>query len=167
MYRVTKYDPGQRDSNGAFLPEDWTSASDIGKSIAGKTITKHEYLEVENNYVKAAKQLLLDAGIGSMRITNLEVKLKEKSAQLDDIDLVEKCKNLNDTAIVAVKDLEDVIKGCLREYIWCQLAGPQKSYLHFGYDYYMYIGLPKSASVRAVPKGIFLEEVESPYLSDN
>ena len=67
--------------------------------------------------------------------------------------------------LVAEKDLEVVVRGCLREYIWCRLTGPHSSYVHFGYDYYMYTGVPKSASAGMVPQGIFLEEMESPFLA--
>jgi hypothetical protein len=164
-YRVTKYDPNQRDDSGAFLLEDWTSVSDIGRSIGGKTLTQQHYLEIEDNYVEAAGRLLSCAGISSMRVKDLEVKAERKDTRFDDDGLSAKCFQLRDHTVVAGKRLEDVIRGCLREYIWCRLAGPQHSYLHFGYDYYMYVGLPKSCSTVALPLGIFMEDVESPYLT--
>jgi len=74
MYRVTKYDPRHRDANGAFLREDWTSACDIGRSFGGRTLTKQQYLEIENKHVETVRRLLSNAGIKSMRIQDVEVK---------------------------------------------------------------------------------------------
>lgn len=164
-YRVSKYDPEQREANGAFLLEDWTSASDIGRSIGGKTMTKQQYLAVEDKYVEAATQLLETAGIGALRISDLEVKTEGSDKRFEDDGLAKQCLQLRDDLLVAGRDLETVVRGCLREYIWCRLAGPKESYLHFGYDYYMYIGLPKVPSAAAVPQGLFLERLESPYLT--
>jgi hypothetical protein len=164
-YRVTKFDPNQRDVSGAFVPADWTSVSDVGRSIGGKTITKQQCLEIEDSYVEVVRRLLSVSRISSMRVKNLEVKSEGNDARFDDDGLAEICARLRDNTLVAGKDLEAVIRGCLREYIWCRLAGPRESYLHFGYDYYMYLGLLRSASAVAMPKGIFIEDVVSPYLS--
>jgi len=38
-YRITKYNPMNRDANGAYLLNEWTSFSDIGKTFDGKTLT--------------------------------------------------------------------------------------------------------------------------------
>lgn len=34
-WRITKYDPKDRDQNGVFLKESWTSFSDVGKVVDG------------------------------------------------------------------------------------------------------------------------------------
>lgn len=162
-YRVTKYDPSKRDASGAFPLEDWTSVSDVGRSIGGKVVTKQQYLHAEDSYVEAVRKLLSHAGISSMRLEGLEVKTDGNDVRFSNDGLATICTQLHDNTLVAGRELECVVRGCLREYIWCRLAGPRQSYVHFGYDYYMYVGLPESASAMVLPQGMFIEDVESPY----
>ena len=66
--------------------------------------------------------------------------------------------------VVSDQDLDKVVRMTLREVIWCKMIGDNGVYLHFGYDYYMYIGSNiEAASLGAPPQGMFYEEMESPY----
>jgi len=64
--------------------------------------------------------------------------------------------------------LADVCRLVLREILWCKLESTNGFYIHFGYDYYMYVGSPVS-SQRAIDygkqNGLYVEEMESPYLT--
>ncbi|QSX06726.1 hypothetical protein JYG23_04550 [Sedimentibacter sp. zth1] len=53
MWRITKYNPQYRDSYGAYLKDEWTSLSDVGKQYDGKVFTKDEYLEYERLYIES------------------------------------------------------------------------------------------------------------------
>jgi hypothetical protein len=108
--------------------------------------------------------LLSANDIGSMRVTDLGLGPLEQQIRLDDA-VIESCSQVKDNQVVSGTQLENVIRACLREYMWCRLVGPDDSYLHFGYDYYMYVGLPKTADGLTLPRGMFLEEFESPYTS--
>lgn len=163
-YRLTKYDPAYRDDTGAFVHDDWISVSQIGRSFGGEALTKDKYLEYEDKYIEAVRQLSSFSKIHSMRINDLEFK-PDFTDDLFGDGLPERCASLRADTIAVGDDLESVVRGNLREIIWCRLQGPQESYIHFGYDYYMYIGLSRNASTAILPKGMFLEKFESPYTS--
>lgn len=64
--------------------------------------------------------------------------------------------------------LAPVLRGILREKYWAKLE-TKNAFIHFGWDYYMYIGVPgapKQASAYAATNGLFVEEFESPYRSE-
>lgn len=52
-WRVTKYDPKNRDSKGIYLTDEWTSYSEIGQTIDNKKITYENYLKTEDAYVSS------------------------------------------------------------------------------------------------------------------
>jgi hypothetical protein len=63
--------------------------------------------------------------------------------------------------------LGDVCRLVLREILWCKLESENGFYIHFGYDYYMYIGGPapsENSIAYGRQQGLFVEEMESPYL---
>jgi hypothetical protein len=163
-YRLTKYDPAYRDEYGAFLSEDWTSVSDIGRRFGNNILSIQNYLIIEGKYCEAVQQLLLDSRVNSMRISNLEIRTHGTENIIGD-GLAGKCLKLLDDTIVTGTGLETVIRGCLREYIWCRLCGPKGSYIHFGYDFYVYVGVLTAASTKSIPEGLFLEQFESPYMN--
>ncbi|WP_422658085.1 FHA domain-containing protein [Paenibacillus sp. EC2-1] len=58
----------------------------------------------------------------------------------------------------------------LRKLMGFRLTNKNKMYVHFGYDYYMYIGISKECkdaidSIQA--SGLFVEECESPYYKED
>lgn len=62
-------------------------------------------------------------------------------------------------------DLGSVIRGILREEFWCRLES-QGAYLHFGWDFYLYVGVPcpcPEATTNAAARGLFVESCRSPY----
>lgn len=167
-YRVTKYDPQKRDSEGRFTTDDWTSASDIDQAFDGVVLSSANYLAVENAYVESVRLFMLAAGIQAVRIEDLEIRSPPSSVtpRFDD-GVSERCRSLNEHMIVSGSALEDLIRGCLREELWCRLAGRSGFYVHFGYDYYMYIGLPdRVPPPKTMPDMIFVEEFDSPYLDE-
>ena len=62
-YRVTKYNPQNRDRDGRYLGTEWTSYSDIGKCFDGKVLTEQEYLKAEDAFMSAAVSFLNESGI--------------------------------------------------------------------------------------------------------
>jgi hypothetical protein len=73
---------------------------------------------------------------------------------------------LSEGTRISGDSLYEVLKGLLREEFWCRLEGEQGSYIHIGWDYYLYAGVPcaPSASIEAAQAGgLFVEAFESPY----
>ena len=149
-YRVTKYNPNNRDSKGSYLAEEWSSISDVGKSV-----TKSEYEEIENAYIDSALEFLKEQGISHLRLEGIE-----NSLETDEPDI-----QLNEGILLKESEIRIVMKSVLREKYWAKLVN-KDTYIHFGYDYYMYVGTPnepKNAIVSAESRGLFVEEFESPY----
>ncbi len=166
-WRITKYNPAFRDERGAYLKDEWTSVSDVGAIYDGDAFTYEAYRKVEDAYVSTALKFVSEACLDSLTITYLEPAhvLKERVKDLRDIafdaERAKKGMSLSGEA------LDNVCRLVLREIFWCKLES-ERAYIHFGYDYYMYIGSPvrsEKAIAYGKQEGLFIEEMESPYLS--
>ena len=66
---------------------------------------------------------------------------------------------------VFISEIPDLCRLILREYAWAKIES-KKMFVHFGYDYYMYIGLEEQYEY-VIDKvkyiGLFIEQMESPY----
>ncbi len=152
-YRVTKYDPLLRNEYGHFLAEDWTSISDIGKAFAQKLLTQSAYQLVEDAYISTIESFLNEAQISAMTLAAID-------NHGTDFQLIK-------GTSVELKDILSISRLALREEIWAKFTIPGKAYIHFGYDYYMYLGVPiqcKSAIKSTHELGLFVESFRSPYL---
>lgn len=70
---------------------------------------------------------------------------------------------------VTIQEVRELAKLTLRNVIWCKLGYKKQFFIHFGYDYYMYIGASKECEkAKEVVKetGLFIENFKSPYLSN-
>lgn len=115
MWRITKYNPLNRDENGLYVKDEWTSFSDIGDFY------------------------------NDLEFTNT---LKERMS-------------------LSKQQIEEVVKQILRKKIWCKLIKDDSFYVHFGYDFYMYIGADykcNSAINYIKDNNMFIEYFVSPYL---
>lgn len=56
-YRITKYPPQNRNEQGWYTKEEWTSYVDIGKVYDSGLFTLEDYLKVESNYCEEQKKL--------------------------------------------------------------------------------------------------------------
>ncbi|HWG41698.1 MAG TPA: hypothetical protein VN688_02855 [Gemmataceae bacterium] len=151
-YQITKYNPSFRDSSGAYTRDEWTSISDIGRSFGGVVLTATEYRRVEDAYVAVALSFLRESGQSALTVSGLENNRKYPI-------------EFGEGSVLALEQLGTVIRLVLREKFWCRLEG-LASFLHFGWDYYMYAGVPCScpASQELAKKlRVFVEESPSPY----
>lgn len=149
-YRISKYDPALR-NNGAYNRDEWTSISDVGKAFEGQLFTYKEYEDTERRYIACILDVLTKDDVKELCIHSLEDN--DKSTQWK-----------NDM-ILSFDELSEIIRDCLREKIWCKLNGAH-SFLHFGYDYYVYIGcLISYEDIRSICNRhhLFAEEMKSPY----
>ena len=151
-YRVTKYDPSLRGPNGEYQGDDWISFNQIGKPFRGVVLTEQEYKRVERAYIKAALAFLSESGIKTLRIEGLE------NSRQHPLTFVE-------GSVLTLEQLPDVIERILRGGFWCRLQADD-GFVHFGFDYYMYIGVPRpcrAAELTASELGLYVEEFDSPY----
>jgi hypothetical protein len=140
-YRVTKYDPASRDTRGAYIADEWTSVKDVGGEFAGAVLGDDEYRRVERAYVDSALAFLREGGLNSLTVEGLE---NSKGVAL----------NFGEGSVLPAEQIGELIRQILREEFWCRLEG-QGGFVHFGWDYYMYIGVPH----RCLQAERFAEEV--------
>lgn len=152
-FRVTKYDPAfRRGHRGPYTREEWTSISDVGRTVGGVPLTQTEYLRVEDAYVSSADAFLREAKVIALTVAGLENPLNLPLP-------------FSEGAILDTDSVPSVIRRVLREEFWCRLEGAD-SFVHVGYDYYMYIGVPvecPAAVTIARQLGLFPEPFPSPY----
>lgn len=166
-WRVTKYDPAFRDEGGAYLRDEWTSLSDVGKSFGEAGLSFEEYRKVEDAYVSTALSFISEAGLDALTVTHLETYgvSEARAEDVRDIDFDPKVARRG--MRLSGGALGDACRLVLREILWCKLESENGFYLHFGYDYYMYIGSPapsEKSIAHGRRQGLFVEEMESPYL---
>lgn len=158
--RVTQYDPTRRNPKGHFPADAWTSVSDVGKTFGGQVLTMAAYEGVEDAYVQSVERLMAACGIEALRIDGLEWGPYD----IDEIPAphLRPTGALDDGVWLTGQDLGKVIRLVLREFIWCRLSGPDGFYVHFGYDYTMYVGCDRDVAVPALPAGMYAEPMPSP-----
>jgi hypothetical protein len=152
QFRVTKYNPAFRNAEGAYTRDEWTSSSDIGRTIDGSLLTEAEYKRTEDAYVRAATEFLRESGITSLFVAGVENSAGDNSVPTEGHQL-----NLS--------QIGETIRRLLREDFWCRLED-RNSFVHIGYEYYMYVAVPQTcprAETLAQRLGLFVEQFESPY----
>lgn len=148
-YRITKYDPAKR-VNGIYTADDWTSISDIGQIFSGVILTHEEYQAVEDAHVRCVIEIYKRSNMPQLAVRNPEyhgsgIRLPKK--------------------VVDTQVLQKIVVDCLREKYWAKLEG-DNFYIHFGYDYYLYVGTTLDwPDVNEICKKnhLFCEIFHSPY----
>ena len=159
-WRLCHYDPALRDARGAFRGDSWTSCSDVGQSFDGIQLTWERYLTAEDAHVSCALDFLADSGLAALQVVGLEQRGGGR-APPEAVELPTLAEGIE----LGLDDLEAVLRGLLREQLWCRLEAPD-FYLHVGYDYYLYIGSSQpcpAGLAKARERGLFVEEKASPY----
>jgi hypothetical protein len=163
--RATKYDPSNRDIQGRYTLSEFTSSSDVGKKFENYVLSAEDYVIVEDRYAACVRQLLDISQVDSLQIVELEdnrgktlVDLQVERLRPAQLDMV------HDGMVVKGENIYKIVRMALREVIWCKLCGENGVYVHFGYDYYMYIGCNlERTDLGQPPQGMFYEEMGSPY----
>lgn len=150
-YRVTKYNPEFRNEYDHYIRDEWTNFKQIGDPFSGVVLTLDEYKRVEDAYVDVALSFLRESGVDSLKVAGLENRQKR---MLD----------VSNDEVLALERIGEVIRAILRDEDWCRLEG-NEAFLHFHWDYYMYIGVPHpcpKAEALATERGLYVEECASP-----
>lgn len=172
-YRVTKYNPALRDSTGAYQKDEWISFSDIGKTFEGIELLTDEYLDIEALYISAIQSFMNIMNLSSLNVFHLEkeryslTKHDQKYQNLYPEEMIAIVESIQNGNTLEGAELENFCKLCLRSQIWGVLESSSKMFVHFGYDYYMYIGaaeISEEVIKQVRNSGLFVELFESPYL---
>lgn len=121
-FRISKYNPQNRNNDGAYLKDEWTSVSDIGKKFNGVALEKQEYLRVENNYINFVCDVLSTLKISSVKLEKQEPKNKYKATNIE----------------VFGEQFRQILQDNLRENFWCEFHSKNLK-IWVGYDFYLHI----------------------------
>lgn len=131
-WRITKYDPLKRDADGSYLDhEEWTCFSEVGTKIS-----MEEYQITEENYLNAIAIFMAEMGLNRVYVTALE----QWSDEVKNQNANEFLSKIRIEKAVTTQEVRELTKLTLRNAVWCKLRYKKKFFVHFGYDYYMYIG---------------------------
>lgn len=168
-FRITKFNPQNRDKNGYYKKNEWTSFSDIGEEFEGVELTLDSYLFCENAYINAITTIMTGNNLNSIRIETLEKNDYTNFSDLTEINVKKYFESLKNNMNVSKSEVNLVARLVLREMMWCKLVC-ERMYVHFGYDYYMYIGSEKQLENELsiiTNNGLFVEKMLSPYMQDD
>jgi hypothetical protein len=164
-YRITKYNPAKRDSNGYYADDkEWTSISDIGDSKF-ESFSYDDYKRIEDGYALCINLLMKEYKAFEFIATDVTNIWKSKDIAKD-----KQTGRLRDLEVDFEKDIKPIIEGvkisetsveyysrlCLREVFQMKLINP-KLEIEFGFDYYMYVTCPK------IPENI-VSQIEKNFL---
>lgn len=168
-WRITRYNPSFREKTGRYKGNEWTSFSDVGKFF-NKKLTIDDYITVENTYIEAMVAFMDCAKIYSMKVTGLEKRSDQITTELNQDIYSEEMVNLftvvHESDVLDLGKVKLLARLVLRENLWCKFETKKGMFVHFGYDYYMYIGCVKKcedAICKTQSSGLFVEKYESPY----
>lgn len=150
QYRVTKYDPQYR-QNGVYTKEEWTDFSDVGRTFDGVPLTLQEYERVEQQHIDFLTELVSREAALPLTIDSLEIYGSD-------------CHWQNGQQITRA-ELPSLLRDILRCDCWCRLTSAD-FFIHFGYDYYMYVGCShtqEGIAALATAYDLFAEPMCSPY----
>jgi hypothetical protein len=128
----------------------------------GKVFTLAEYEKIESAYIKIVLLFMDCVQLDFLKIVDLEKNGQRfQTVQINDL-------KINNSEPISKELIAPIIRLILRNIMWCKLES-KEMYVHFGYDFYMYIGSKKACnSIHENIKqiGLFIEEgLRSPYLS--
>jgi len=155
-YRVTKYDPRLRDEQGRYTRVEWTFFAQVGKRVAGRKVTMQQYLKTERTYLTVLEAFLKEADVSALDLRDLEITSRNRMQH----SVWYRRREL--TVPLAIK----FSRLALRERVWGRLIAPRRAYVHFGWDYYMYVGLSRPTPIAidtATALGLYIETHSSPY----
>ena len=166
-WRITKYDPKNRDSRGVYLLNEWTAYSDIDKVIAGKSLNYTQYLAVENAYVNVINLFMVCNQLRELSVSTLEKKLDLINDPNLNPLMVNLFKRIKRGLRLSREEIDAVSRLVLRDELWCIIESVDIMRVRFDWDYYMYIGSANKCDdviYKIQQSGLFVEACDPEYL---
>ncbi len=164
-WRITKYDPKNRNELGYYLKDEWTEYGDIGRSFDGKIFTYEEYVIVEDAYIQAVLLFMDCLEIDSLKVISLE-DTHGKNPESISVESI-KIKN---NEYYKKEMIIFIIKSILRYKLWCKLES-ENMRVDFGYDYYMGLACSKlcMSTIKKIENelGLFVEKIGCEIIFDD
>ncbi|MCX5375170.1 RNA-binding protein [Streptomyces sp. NBC_00091] len=160
VYRITKYDPADRDERGSY-----TGAED----------TASDHGPVEAAYLEAIAAFAADTGIGELAVREPQIACfvhfgLEPAIEGHGLDglFPRDLSGFHDGAPVSLSVGLELVRAMLRDHgVWCRLEVDDVFAVHVGWDQYVFVGSDRAcegAVARTRALGLFPERLRaSPY----
>ena len=170
-WRVSKYNPKFRDENGAYVNNEWTSISDIGKIYNGIEFTLQDYYKTEETYINTIQLVIDMLQIPSLKVVDLEKNSMGKKGiknykSLYNKEIYKVFRNIKNNETCQGEIIFNICRLVLREHLWLKFEYKKDFFIHFGYDYYLYIvshAIEDTIISKINKLGLFIEQYLSPY----
>lgn len=152
--------------------EDWTSIWEALDERCNDAVKWSEYLAVEKRYLEYIVSFLLNNNINQFSLHDIEINLdndtKEEFSKLryglldPEWSTISKVKCKTNLSLL---DLISLFQLALRGIIWFKLIDKKSgSYLSFGDDYYILLGVTEFQNVPATEDyGLYINETRDPW----
>ena len=125
--------------------DSWTSIYDIGRIYNGHEFTFDDYLKTEQAYINLLVSMFEYLHAQKIKLIHLEVyEINPPISAYDKYGMLKKWyKKVSNNISLSLSDIPYVVSLILRENIWGVLYHKRtKTYIRFGYDYYVYVSSP-------------------------
>ena len=151
VFEIARYEPWKYDSNGRYIPFDWSEYLDIGSIFEGKAFTKAEYLIYENRMVEAVSEILMCCNIKKLKVLYLErsdtCKIRSAIRHIcKDLGIkvhpktIRHIISLHQGSFVSIIHIPLIMRLLLRDVFYCELFAPkEKVYFYTPGNYYVWI----------------------------
>jgi hypothetical protein len=167
QWRISKFNPIYRDEKGAYQRDDWTSASDIGHVFDGKELSLDDYLRTEDRYIQAITAFAQESDLSYFEVVDLDIDIDNMSKHINnELSHIAKDLEIFNGKYINIDEIDKICRLVLRDLIWCKLEITNEFYVHFGYDYYAFVGSihPCTQAIHmAQDLGLFIEQVKTPF----
>lgn len=119
-------------------------------------------MRTESDYINAITTFMVEMGLNKIYLNDLEMWSDEVIGQNASSFL----RKMWVGKAVTAQEVRELARLTLRNVIWCKLSYKKEFFVHFGYDYYMYIGAIKdcsNAQEKVQDTGLYVENFNSPY----
>ena len=171
QFLISKYDKNKRNEDGVYLECDqWTESDDIGRTIAGKKLRVGEYLKTEAKYIDAVVRHFQISGLDHLRLTSAHpiewqlASLRKRRPELHELSFFDV--DFTEDALITADLIPTYIKMILRNLGQAKLEFAGRFFVHFGWDFYMYLGTVsecENVNQEIERNGLFVIGRESPY----
>ncbi|MEK8205425.1 hypothetical protein NST41_07530 [Paenibacillus sp. FSL L8-0696] len=155
-----------------YKNEEWTSISEVGRVFSAEKFLLEHYLETESLYITAINLIMNENNLNTIQVVDLEKYYFDvEKAEFRDIytdEMKSVYNSVKNGDYISMYELKLLSQLILREKIWCKFQS-REMFVHFGFDYYMYIGSVKECKdslIKISSSGLFVESFESPYLEE-
>lgn len=148
-HEIVKYTPSGYNKDGIYVYDDWTSISDIGKSIGDNILSVENYLEVEGNYINTILAIMSEIDCHYLTLEYVEANRHEimkdikRYKQKYNLPILEFIPILKVGKRVSRKNAAILFRLCLRELCYIEFSCKSKNLkMYFTTEYYLNIQCP-------------------------